>query len=79
MLKKRDESTDKKIVTFIMAYSKKNGYPPTVREIGQHLGIASSSTAYIAVSECEKNGYLKVEKGISRGIKVLPKGANAYG
>ena len=79
MRKKRDESTDEKIVSFVLKYSEKNGYPPTVREIGKHLGISSSSTAHLAVSECEKNGHVLVNKGIARGIKVLPKGIRAYG
>ena len=47
------------IVDFIKTYSGKNGYPPTVRDIGKAIGLTSSSTVHAHLSNLEKIGLLR--------------------
>ena len=42
------------IFDFIKRYSAKYGYPPTVRDIGKAVGLASSSTVHAHLSNLEQ-------------------------
>ena len=44
----------KEIFDFIRRYAAKNGYPPTVREIGKAVGLHSSSTVHAHLANLEK-------------------------
>lgn len=46
------------ILTFICEFKGSNGFPPTVREVGGHFGMASSS-ALDHLRALEKKGYIK--------------------
>ena len=46
------------IFDFIRKYSAKYGYPPTVRDIGKAVGLASSSTVHAHLANLEKIGLL---------------------
>ncbi|MEK4052642.1 winged helix-turn-helix transcriptional regulator [Paenibacillus sp. FSL F4-0087] len=52
-------------------YFRDNGYPPTARELGEMIGISSSSTAHGYLERLEKKGYIKRTESIPRGIKIL--------
>ena len=47
------------IFEFIKRYSAQNGYPPTVRDIGKAVGLASSSTVHAHLANLEKLGVLR--------------------
>src|SRR4051812_48723326 len=47
------------IFDFIKKYSAKHGYPPTVRDIGKAVGLASSSTVHAHLANLEKVGLLR--------------------
>ena len=47
------------IFDFIKRYSAKYGYPPTVRDIGKAVGLASSSTVHAHLANLEKLGLLR--------------------
>src|SRR5215208_2664026 len=47
------------IFDFIKKYSASHGYPPTVRDIGKAVGLASSSTVHAHLSNLEKVGLLR--------------------
>ncbi len=47
------------IFDFIKKYSAKYGYPPTVRDIGKAVGLASSSTVHAHLANLEKVGLLR--------------------
>jgi repressor LexA len=47
------------IFDFIKRYSAKYGYPPTVRDIGKAVGLASSSTVHAHLANLEKVGLLR--------------------
>ena len=47
------------IFEFIKKYSARYGYPPTVRDIGKAVGLASSSTVHAHLANLEKVGLLR--------------------
>ena len=59
------------IFDFIKKYSAKYGYPPTVRDIGKAVGLASSSTVHAHLSNLEKLGLLRRDPTKPRAIEVL--------
>lgn len=64
----------KQVVEFIGKYTKDNGYPPTMREIGSFVGVSSSSTIYKILRKYHDEGIIVITEGISRGIKVTSVG-----
>jgi len=61
------------ILDFIKSEVKKKGYPPSVREIGKAVGLASSSTVHSHLSQLEKKGYIKRDPTKPRAIEILDK------
>ncbi|HEU5298446.1 MAG TPA: transcriptional repressor LexA [bacterium] len=61
----------KEILTFIQRYSDAHGYPPSVREIGQALGLTSSSTVHSHLTALEKKGYLRRDPSKPRALEIL--------
>lgn len=59
----------------ILDYIEKNvqekGYPPSVREIGEAVGLASSSTVHGHLSRLEKKGYIRRDPTKPRAIELL--------
>jgi repressor LexA len=63
------------IFDFIKRYSAKYGYPPTVRDIGKAVGLASSSTVHAHLSNLEKIGLLRRDPTKPRAIEMLDRAA----
>jgi repressor LexA len=61
------------IFDFIRRYSAKYGYPPTVRDIGKAVGLASSSTVHAHLANLEKVGLLRRDPSKPRAIELLDK------
>jgi repressor LexA len=61
----------REIFEFIRKYSAKYGYPPTVRDIGKAVGLASSSTVHAHLSNLEKIGLLRRDPAKPRAIELL--------
>jgi len=59
------------IFDFIKRYSAKYGYPPTVRDIGKAVGLASSSTVHAHLSNLERLGVLRRDPSKPRAIELL--------
>jgi len=59
------------IVDFIKSYSARFGYPPTVRDIGKAVGLASSSTVHAHLANLEKLGLLRRDPTKPRAIEML--------
>jgi repressor LexA len=59
------------IFDFIKRYSAKYGYPPTVRDIGKAVGLASSSTVHAHLANLEKLGLLRRDPAKPRAIEML--------
>jgi len=60
----------REISRFITRYAREHGYPPTIREIGQAFGIASTNGVRYYLDLLERAGHLKRNGKISRGIEL---------
>ncbi|WP_069800004.1 transcriptional repressor LexA [Tepidibacillus sp. HK-1] len=61
----------KAIFDFIKQKVKEKGYPPSVREIGEAVGLASSSTVHGHLSRLEKKGLIRRDPTKPRAIEIL--------
>jgi repressor LexA len=59
------------IFDFIKRYSAQHGYPPTVRDIGKAVGLASSSTVHAHLANLERLGLLRRDPTKPRAIELL--------
>ncbi|MBQ9852018.1 MAG: transcriptional repressor LexA [Ruminiclostridium sp.] len=62
-----------KIYDFIRDFSREYGYPPTVREIGEHLGLKSPSTVKFHLDNLRSAGLIQWDGGKTRSITLLEK------
>jgi repressor LexA len=67
------------IFDFIRRYSARYGYPPTVRDIGKAVGLASSSTVHAHLANLEKIGLLRRDPSKPRAIELLDKAVGSMG
>ncbi|NLK51948.1 MAG: transcriptional repressor LexA [Syntrophomonadaceae bacterium] len=59
------------ILNFIKKQTRTKGYPPSVREIGQAVGLHSSSTVHGHLRQLEKYGYIRRDPTKPRAIEIL--------
>ncbi|MCS1351041.1 transcriptional repressor LexA [Mechercharimyces sp. CAU 1602] len=59
------------ILDFIKSEVREKGYPPSVREIGEAVGLASSSTVHGHLARLEEKGYIRRDPTKPRAIEVL--------
>ena len=61
MPRKKEElnKREKTILKFIEKQIMTDGYPPSVREIGQAVGLSSTATVHGYLERLEKKGYIK--------------------
>ncbi|HEY3775754.1 MAG TPA: transcriptional repressor LexA [Solirubrobacteraceae bacterium] len=63
------------IFDFIKRYTAEFGYPPTVRDIGKAVGLASSSTVHAHLANLERIGMLRRDPTKPRAIELLDRAA----
>ena len=61
----------RQILSYIQRSTRERGYPPTIREIGEHFQIASTNGVRYYLNLLEKAGHLRRRGKISRGIESL--------
>lgn len=54
----------------INSYLDEHGFPPTVREIGAHIGVKSTSTVYYYLEKLKKDGKITQQDNKNRAITV---------
>ncbi len=67
---------EKKVLEFIKQEIKRNGYPPTVRDIAAALGIKSTSTVQKSMEILQEEGYIRKQAGKRRAFEIVN---NEYG
>jgi repressor LexA len=60
----------RQVVEFIDAEVRRRGYPPSVREIGEAVGLSSSSTVHAHLAALQDKGYLRRDPTKPRAIEV---------
>ena len=58
------------IVEYIKTFILDNSYPPTIRQIGQAVGISSTSVVNYNLNILQRGGYISRDRTVSRGIKL---------
>jgi repressor LexA len=58
------------IWTFLVDYVDRHGYPPTVREIGEAVGLASPSTVHAHLANLERAGLLRRDPTKPRALEL---------
>jgi repressor LexA len=61
----------KEIYEFVVEYVDEHGYPPTVREIGERVGLASPSTVHAHLANLERAGYLRRDPTKPRALELV--------
>ena len=64
----------RQILDLITTTVNARGYPPSVREIGDAVGLSSPSTVHSHLSALEKAGYLRRDPSKPRAIEVIDDG-----
>lgn len=64
-------SRQKQILSYIKDTLRVKGYPPSVREIGEAVGLSSSSTVHSHLSKLEEHGLIRRDPTKPRAIDVL--------
>jgi repressor LexA len=59
---------------FLVEYVDAHGYPPTVREIGEAVGLASPSTVHAHLANLERAGLLKRDPTKPRALELVGRG-----
>ncbi|CAM2747472.1 MULTISPECIES: transcriptional repressor LexA [Salinicoccus] len=69
----------KQIYQFIKTTVHEKGYPPSVREIGNAVGLQSSSTVHGHLAKLQEKGYIKRDPTKPRAIEVITEENEQYG
>jgi repressor LexA len=71
--KLNDQLTERqtKILDYIRFVTKSRNYPPSVREIGEAVGLSSSSTVHNHLNQLERRGLIKRDPSKSRTVQLV--------
>lgn len=72
-------SRQQQILDFIGRTVRERGYPPTVREIGEAVGLTSSSSVHAQLANLERLGLLKKDPTKPRAVTLAPGGSQPNG
>ncbi len=61
----------KEILSYIKRSIKRKGYPPAVREIGEAVGLSSSSTVHSHLNQLENKGFIRRDPTKPRAIEII--------
>jgi len=64
----------REIWSFLVDYVDRHGYPPTVREIGSAVGLASPSTVHAHLANLERAGLLRRDPTKPRALELVGRG-----
>ncbi len=67
----------RQILDFLRSHAREHAYPPTVREIGQAVGLSSSSTVQNHLNTLETRGYIRRDPSKSRTVEIVEQDAVA--
>lgn len=59
------------MLAFIREFLSTNGYPPSIREIGNAVSISSTSVVNYNLNILERKGFINRDRTVSRGIRLI--------
>jgi repressor LexA len=63
-------SRQQNILQFIREFIDEHYFPPTIREIGEEVGISSTSVVNYNLNALEKKGFIVRDRNVSRGLRL---------
>jgi len=60
-----------RMLSFIRRFVNERRFPPTIREIGEAVGISSTSVVNYNLNALEKKGKIERDRNVSRGLRVV--------
>ena len=63
------------VYDFIVRFYEERAYPPTVREIGEAVGLKSTSNVHAHLKTLEKKGYIRMDASRQRTISIVRQSA----
>lgn len=63
-------ATQRKVLRTITAYVQQMGFPPSVREIAEAVGLASNASVHYQLRQLERKGFLSRVEGKARAMSV---------
>ncbi|HKY84131.1 MAG TPA: transcriptional repressor LexA [Anaerolineales bacterium] len=73
MTKGKLSDRQKRMLEFIQRFTSGNGYPPSIREIGDAADISSTSVVNYNLNRLVDEGYLTRDQNVSRGLRLTEK------
>ncbi len=67
-----------RILRYIWESITGRGYPPSIREIGQAVGISSTSVVNYNLERLEQEGLIERDRGYSRGLRLSAGGESLF-
>jgi repressor LexA len=61
----------RKIMEFLTLFQEDNGYSPSIREIGENIGVNSTSLVDYYLRQLVDKGYIERDQHVSRSIRIL--------
>ena len=71
MSTKKLSDRQKNILKYIEEYVDERGYPPSIREIGDRVGISSTSVVDYNLRVLEREGRIRRDREVSRGLELV--------
>src|SRR5437763_440781 len=68
---KKLSDRQKSILKYIESYVDERGYPPSIREIGDRVGISSTSVVDYNLKVLEREGRIRRDREVSRGLELV--------
>lgn len=65
----------KKILGYLREFTSRKGYPPSIRDIGAACGISSTSVVNYNLNILEREGHIRRDHEVSRGIELRGRGS----
>ena len=60
-----------KILQYLIKFQEENGYPPSIRQIGENIGVNSTSLVDYYLNQLEEQKYIERDEHTSRSIRVV--------
>lgn len=70
-MSKKKEERKTMVYEFVRRKIQEDGYPPSIREIGAHTGISSTSVVYSILMSLAEDGLITFEKNKKRAISIV--------
>lgn len=62
---------EQQVLDFVRGYWRENQFSPSIREIGAHIGIDSTSLVQFYLDKLQEAGKIRRNKSIARSIVVI--------